>query len=142
MALLRLRFVALREVDEVRERKHEDADVEDEQGDRRVRVLGGGGERAEEPRREDAPAVGHDEEDRERGRAAHVRRGVVRDPRLQRRRRAVRARHQEEDRAVAHVAVGGPQEHAEADDAEYGAEEDGEAATAVAIGQEGNRDRH
>ena len=105
MALLRLDLVALREVDQVRERKYENADVEDEQRDRRVRVLGGGRERAEEPRREDAAAVGHDEEDRERGRAPDVRRGVVGNPGLERGRGAVHARQEQEDGTVANVVV-------------------------------------
>ena len=134
----RLLRIARLEVVVVDDGHDEEDDGEDEQRERRLVVLGRGGEEAEEPGREDAAAVGVDEEDGERGGAADVWRGVVGDPGLQWGCGAVDSGEDEEERAVPDVADGRPceyvvrllergqivqirtEEHGEADDGEQG----------------------
>ncbi len=137
LALARLVLVPPRQIRKVRRRAHKQPDIEYQQRDPRLRVLRRGRQRPEQPRREDPPAVRHDQEQRERGRPPHVRRRVVRDPRLQRRRRAVRPWQQQEDRSVPDVAHGRAEEHPEPDDAAQRPEQDHETSAAVAVGEHG-----
>lgn len=89
------------EIDDVEQRAKEHDDTEDEEGDRGFVVSGRRRQGAEKPCGKDSSAVGVNEVDSQRSSTTDMRRGVVRNPSLERGGRNVDSWQEQEEGTVA-----------------------------------------